>query len=359
MFRNTVPLLSFLLILSPGVSELQGSELELIKQAANVIDLSRLDVYPDHELIVTQRVEHLQYVSTDTSAFENVVLLHRKQLAERGGRLVTQPLSSDKEHQAFFSFDDFLVQLYVHISPYTQNIIVVIRNDGNLDLKSLPRNRRSQLHDERSRYPSLLSFTTFASSGRPVENILKENHNQLIRAGWKLYGVDNFPNQYITNLNEGHWAFYRNGATELKVTRQPILSSRCVHIYYHHYLYSIDEPPPPAKIEEFHLVVPDDLENQTSKLHSYRTSLTADEITEYYRSAYKQKDWKEVPPSELSPGSTPLMTFENDDRHQMLVEIAQGGDKRTVHVWRRDRLEVLEKEQSRQKAEEKSDNLIK
>lgn len=312
---------------------LPGGEPELIRKGAAAIDLSQLPLFPDHRWIGTRRVEVLCYGSTDTSAFREMVEFHRQQLVERGGKLIARPTITDRAAFYYFSISDFIIQMDVTVTSDTDKVTVEITNHGNVEAKSLPRNRGAKLIPKPS-FPDICHFAVTPTADRPLEKVTQENHDLLIRSGWSFHAS----NKVLS--------IYRKESLLLLVKRQYNRQQKWIDITYRLYLNSYDYPPPPEQIEEFQFG------ERGNIIQTFTTTLTNNEISEYYRTAFTQQDWKEVPTIEPVAGSHDTLTFENYNRHQVQIKISQAADKRTVDVCLLDRLQVLDDEETRRIVEE-------
>lgn len=320
MFLSRRHLLIPILISASCCSLLLGDEPNLIQEAAKAIDLRLFPIHESRLLVANRQVEVLKYSSLDIAAFREIADFHQNQITRKGGKLLIPTSTTNSSVSSLFLVSSFIIRLEVVSNPDPAMVNIKITNHGNVSPNAIPRARDSKLIPPEE-HPENCRFAIASTTTRSAEMIYQETHALLSEAGWNL------------QKNSRTLATYRKGYLLLEVRGGYQARKKSVEISYTPYLCSVIFPPPP---EDFELIPisrkmppPDDI------LQSFSTSLTKQEVIEYYREGFKSLGCKEIPSQELDPRSRYLLFFEDINQAQMVIKIDRNGAKQNVEVCHR------------------------
>lgn len=201
-----------------------------VAEAANVLDLRKLELFPGSEEPGGRSVARLVYQpqGSPREAFD----FHKKQLSEQKWSQAPNGTETDESVSGTFFRDGYVLSLSTSSSGGDKPVTMVFTaNHGNLSLKTLPRPEKSEVLYE---FPVSIAYVT----PEPVDATAANVDKALQAAGWEPYGM------------AGDTRFYRQNAIRLLATigAAPAQDGKTVVTYFTELLSA--ELPAPADAKQ-------------------------------------------------------------------------------------------------------------
>jgi hypothetical protein len=287
-----------------------------VAEAAQIVDLAKLSLYPGATFSGRRRLASLYYEAPATvqAAFD----FHTKQLLERGFRQDAGAQITEQYASATFLRDGFKLSLSVFPAGNAGKVNVTFTCHGNVDLASLP-----VPGDAKSFFVGPVS-SMFLSEA-PPKKVAEACRKLLLDQGWEPYGV------------AGDTQFFRQNAIRLSafIAAAPAQGGKTM-ITYSTVLMSAELSAPPfAQNLQY---------ADTTATLSYQTTAKLADVFGFYQKAFAKAKWEPTTTNPVQDPGKAFQIFRNPAKDLLTLETSTilGSEQLKVSLKYQDAGEVAE-----------------